>query len=422
MMIQKFRWRFIWMSILSLFIVLLFSTGGIVGLSFYRNNQEAHNVMATLVKGQGVLTTRDSNRLVGQKSNNFFAARPNPEAVFQYRYFTVSEGKNNKLTFISRPNQFDISPQKIQQKLNELKKLNIKSTYVKFDHNVYLLQKTYTNSGKAIYIFLNIDLIFSHSWVLLRTAILLVLASLLVFALILIALSKKAIGPIIETYKKQQSFITNAGHELKTPLAIISANTEMEEMMGNQNEWTKSTREQVDRLTNLINELIALARINEKTDLTLSTVNLSKVSEDVVSSFASIMHKQKLSFKTKIQKGIKIKAEEQTLGELLNIFLDNAQKYCDPDGTVYVRLNKSRFYNNAVLTIANSYQAGKDMDFNNFFDRFYRQDKSHNSKKSGFGIGLSMAQDIINKFGARIKVNYQNDMIFFVITFKVVKN
>ncbi|MBI1696292.1 signal transduction histidine kinase [Lactobacillus crispatus] len=109
-------------------------------------------------------------------------------------------------------------------------------------------------------IFLNETLIYQRFWIMLRLEIALGAAALIIFSLVLILVSGKAIKPIKDTYRKQHEFITNVGHELKTPLAVIAANKEIEEMLGNNSEWNQSTKEQVERLTKLINRLISLAR------------------------------------------------------------------------------------------------------------------------------------------------------------------
>lgn len=132
----------------------------------------------------------------------------------------------------------------------------------------------------------------------------------IVFALVLILVSKKAIGPIITTYRKQREFITNAGHELKTPLAIIAANTEMEEMLGNNSEWNKSTKEQVDRLTRLINRLIALARTGETGEVVLNKVDFSEIVKKNVNSFKSVMQKNNLKYSGMIMPDLYVKAEK----------------------------------------------------------------------------------------------------------------
>lgn len=127
---------------------------------------------------------------------------------------------------------------------------------------------------------MNETLIFNRFWLLFRVALVLGLGALIVFALVLILVSGKAIKPTIDAYHKQQEFITNAGHELKTPLAVISANTEMEEMLGNNSEWNESNKEQVAKLTKLINRLISLARAGETGELTLSKVSFSEIVEE----------------------------------------------------------------------------------------------------------------------------------------------
>lgn len=158
-------------------------------------------------------------------------------------------------------------------------------------NNQYAYRVGKNQTGRKFIVYLNESLIYHRFSLLVRVSIVLGIGALIVFALVLIFVSKKAIGPIITTYRKQREFITNAGHELKTPLAIIAANTEMEEMLGNNSEWNKSTKEQVDRLTRLINRLIALARTGETGEVVLNKVNFSEIVKKNVNSFKSVMQK-----------------------------------------------------------------------------------------------------------------------------------
>ncbi len=420
-MLQKFRWKFIALSIFSLFIILFVSIGSLIGVSFYRDSQEANRVMTALVRNEGNLSPKASVIIDGRQKNNFITGRRNPESVFQYRYFGVTQDKSGKIIVINKPKQFNLDQVEIANTSQHI--LNQKNTkgIAVFDANQYLYRRIKSGTGQPQIIFLNISLIYQHSKVMMRLAIFLSTAALIIFTVILILLSGKAIAPIADAYHKQQQFITNAGHELKTPLAIISANTEMQEMLGNENEWTKSTKQQTERLTRLINRLIALARMSETGELVLTKTNLSEITQDVTHSFSSIMKQKDLTFKTKIQDNIYISAEEKSLHELINIFLDNAQKYCDPKGIVSVVLKKNKLNTHGVLTISNSFKDGKNINYNKFFDRFYRQDESHNNKKSGFGIGLSMAQDLIKAFKGKIKVTYHDGIINFVISLRLAK-
>ena len=197
--------------------------------------------------------------------------------------------------------------------------------------------------------------------------------SFIFFVLVVSGFSNFAIRPYIKNYENQKRFITNAGHELKTPLAIISANTELQELMTGENEWTESTKDQVKRLSNLINQMVVLARLEEQPDVTLVDVNFSEVVKKVAGNFKSIIEKASKKYEIKLQEDIHVKATEDELYELVSILIDNACKYCDEDGQIFVTLTKAKRGKRARLTVANSYADGKNVDYSRFFDRFYRE-------------------------------------------------
>ena len=116
-----------------------------------------------------------------------------------------------------------------------------------------------------------------------------------------------------------------------------------------------------------------------------------------------------------IQPNIHVKAEEKSLFELVTLLVDNANKYCDPAGKVSVTLSKNRL-SKAKLEISNTYTKGKDVDYTKFFERFYREDESHNNKTSGYGIGLSMAQTMVKLLKGNISVTYKDDTITFLVS------
>lgn len=420
-MIQKFRWKFIRISVLSLLIVLLFSIGSLVSINFYRDTKEVKQVMDTLVKNDGNLIPQNSNQ-INRNKLTIIDGQINPEAIYQYHYFTVVFNQNGKPVIINKPKNFNLSEEKINNRAANILARRNKDGIVRFDSNNYHYRIFTNQAGQQTITFLNTTLIYAPSWSLLRLGLILGGAGLIIFAIILGLLSRKAIAPIISAYQKQRQFITNAGHELKTPLAIISANNEMQEILGNDNEWTKSTDEQIKRLTELINNLVSLAKLSETNELTLSSVDASKIVNKACQSFSSVMQKNDLKFDTSIDPDIHVLAEEKSLHELVNIFLDNAQKYCDDNGMVNVSLHRNRLNTHATLTISNTYAKGKNANYQNFFDRFYREDESHNSKKNGFGIGLSLAQELVQIFKGKIKIAYHDETISFIIQLKLAKN
>jgi signal transduction histidine kinase len=236
-----------------------------------------------------------------------------------------------------------------------------------------------------------------------------------VVLLIIIAfLSRRAMQPYVDNMESQREFITNAGHELKTPFAIISANTEVLEMLNGKNEWTESILSQVARGTSLINDLITLSRTTEAAEIVLTDVDLSEVTAQSAQSFRTVIEQQGKHLECGIEEQVTVKGEQKLLTELVNILVDNAAKYCDENGTVRVVLKK-RGRSGAQLMVSNDFRDGSQEECSHYFQRFYRGDTSHNSGKSGYGIGLSMAQTIAEKLKGSITADWKEGVITFTV-------
>ena len=425
-MIQKFRWKFIGTSVAALFVVLLLTLGGLVWVTHVQSQNEVDRVLTALVKNEGHLSPKNAKPAFGDQrdpiNRNFLGGQYNPEAVYQYRYFAVMIDESHRVHVINDNNVYKVNNSKIQNITRAALENGDKSGVVALGQNQYAFRVAKNSTGETMIVFLNETLIFNRFWLLFRVALVLGLGALIVFALVLILVSGKAIKPTVDAYHKQQEFITNAGHELKTPLAVISANTEMEEMLGNNSEWNESNKEQVAKLTKLINRLISLARAGETGELTLSKVSFSEIVEETTKDFKSVMKKNDLVYQVSVREGLNVLAEKHTLAEVVNILLDNAQKYCDPHGKIQVKLTKGGTLSKyAVLRVENTYREGKGKDYSHFFDRFYRDDKSHNSKKGGFGIGLAMAQELVEAFHGKISAHHKGEDIVFTVSLKIAK-
>lgn len=424
-MIQKFRWKFIATSVAALLMVLMITLGGLVGVTRIQSQNEVNRVLTALVKNEGRLSPRNAQPAFGNQhdpiNRNFFGGSYNPEAVYQYRYFAVTVDSSHRVNVINDNNVYKIKNTQIKNITRQALAMHQDSGTVEVGQNQYAYRVAKNSTGQTMVVFLNETLIFNRFWLLFRVSIVLGIGALIIFALVLILVSGKAIKPIVDTYRKQQEFITNAGHELKTPLAVISANTEMEEMLGDSSEWNESTKEQVAKLTKLIDRLISLARAGETGEITLSKVNFSQIVEDTTQDFKSVMKKNNFTYQVSVREGINVIAEKHSLSEVVNILLDNARKYCDPDGKIKVSLSKSTLSKNAILRVSNTFKEGKNVDYSHFFDRFYREDESHNSKKGGFGIGLSMARELVEAFRGRISVSHKGEDIVFTVVLKIAK-
>jgi len=241
-------------------------------------------------------------------------------------------------------------------------------------------------------------------------------AAFLITLVLVIVLSGKMIRPEIENANRQRQFITNASHELKTPLAVIRANTELIELTHGEDEWTVSTLKQIDHMNGLIQNLVMIARAEEKEEKSkMSRIEASSVVKDTVKPYEASAKQRGVGLEYNISDGVFLVADESKIRQLTTILVDNAVKYCDDGGNVSVYLSPIKKGKDGVrLTVANSFAKGEGVDCGRFFDRFYREDKSHNIDKGGYGIGLSIAQSICESCGGTIKATWKDGIMNFI--------
>ncbi len=242
------------------------------------------------------------------------------------------------------------------------------------------------------------------------------LAGLAVTFILVTHFSDYVVASEAENLAKQKDFITNASHELKTPLAVIRANTEMSQMLNGEDEWSVSTLKQIDNMNGLIANLVMISKAQEMEDKSeMVMIDVSGVVADSVKTFEPVAAKDGITLSTDIVPEAKMKADASKIMQLTTILVDNAIKYCDDKGTVKVGLTQIR--KNAVrMTVTNSYADGANVDCNKFFERFYREDKSHNIDKGGYGIGLSIAENICRQYRGTIQASWKNGEISFICT------
>jgi len=250
----------------------------------------------------------------------------------------------------------------------------------------------------------------------LRMAVLSLLGGAIAWGLMLLLvlfLSRKSIQPIAANMERQKRFVTDAGHELKTPLAIILANTEAMELRQGESKYSRNIRAQVERLSGLTQNLLALARADEwRVEESAEDFDFSVLTSETARPFCEPAELRGLTLVTDIAEGVAVRGSRQQLGQLIGILLDNAVKYCAADGTIRVELKKEG--GKALLRVCNSV-ADQSVPAERLFDRFYRADESRSSKTGGFGIGLSAAMAIAESHRAKLTAAYEGDEIVFTL-------
>ena len=227
-----------------------------------------------------------------------------------------------------------------------------------------------------------------------------ILGLLLVFIMVLL-FSRRAMEPVRDSYAKQKQFITDAGHEIKTPLTIIDANTEILEMIDGENEWTQSTRSQIARLTELTEKMVFLSRMDEESvKLQMVDFSLSDAILETADPFTAVARTRGLEFEIDVEPNVSCHGEEVSIRQVVSILLDNAMKYASENGTVRVTLKTSA--RTKKLTVWNTVSDIEPGSHEEFFDRFYRRDSSRSQEVKGHGIGLSVALAIVKAHGGKL--------------------
>ena len=223
-------------------------------------------------------------------------------------------------------------------------------------------------------------------------------------------LARKAIRPIAQNMERQKQFITDAGHELKTPVAIIMANTEAMELCTGETKWSRNIREQAQRLSGLTQNLLTLAKIDESTFMeSVEQVSLTGTVNSVIDMFMEPAALKHILIEGNVQEGVELKANRDMMTRLISTLLDNAVKYASSDSTIDISLKKAD--NGAVFVIKNRCDQLPQCEPDKLFDRFYRADAARTQKQGGYGIGLSAAQAITELHKGTISVKYEPENV-----------
>lgn len=474
-MLKKLRRKFIAIAMLSVSIVLI-AIVGTINIANYISTNEALDARLKLIAGNGGtfpdLLEQKNMGVEGNKTDSINKGTPtlkeppsgktdvqppedmnqadlnendikendlkrhgiSPESQFDTRYFTVTINSNGDVENIDTSKIASVSSENAAEYAKKLwksgKKGDGKSGFA--ESCKYL---TVDEDGSTMYIFLSCQRELSTIKTYILASVGISVFGLVVVFVMIYFFSGKILKPVSESYEKQKRFITDASHEIKTPLTIIDANTEVIEMMEGENEWTSSTRKQVARLTSLTEKLVFLSRMDEEaTKLEMLEFSLSDAILDTAEPFKTVARTKGKKLTIDVTDGILYTGDEKTIRQLVSILLDNAMKYsgCSSAGFEKSNINKTNLNKttqtqndcattinpapeieislkqsgkNRIITVWNTVDETANIKKGRqdiLFERFYRTDTSHNSKTGGFGIGLSAAYAIVKAHKGKI--------------------
>ena len=408
-MLKKLRRKFIVIAMLSVSIVLIAIVGTINIANYITTNQALDARLSLIADNGGTfpdMTPGDSEKKLEPKTdqppamNDLQKRGISQESPFDTRYFTVTIASDGTVESVDTGKIASISAGTAEEYAAELWKKGKKKGKKKGFFADYKYLAT-DSDGTTMYVFLNCQREIST----IRTYVLAsvgtgALGLVIVFVMIYF-FSGKVLKPVSESYEKQKRFITDASHEIKTPLTIIDANTEVIEMMEGENEWTQSTRKQIARLTSLTEKLVFLSRMDEEgTKLEKVSFSLSDAVLDTAEGFRSVAKTKGKQFEINVAEHVEYVGDEKNIRQMISLLLDNAMKYSSEQGIIRIALKTSG--KNKIITVWNTTDQIEKGKLDMLFERFYRMDASHNSKTGGFGIGLSVVYAIVKAHKGKI--------------------
>lgn len=321
-----------------------------------------------------------------------------PEADFTIRFFAVHCDGNGDVTRFSQDHISSVDQEMVEQFVEDIRTKDRARGY----YNEYRYLAKRDGDGFDI-VFLNVSgdqrFVRSLLWVSVGIAI----VSLTIVFLLIVMFSRKAIVPYAKNMERQKRFITDAGHELKTPLTSISTSADILAMEYEGDEWVENIQKQTARLTRLVNDFVVLSRLDEETPFPEKCeFSVSEAAWETAEPFVSLAEADHKHYTQHIEENLKLVGDRSSFQQMLSILLDNAFRYSTPEGEI--RLNIFRRHNKLYIEVYNTCELEDVKDLDRLFDRFYRPDESRSANTGGTGIGLSMAQAIVETHGGKITV------------------
>ena len=409
-MIRDLRKKFILVAMLSTMLVLT-AIMGVVNFSNYREMLDRADEMTALLEQNGGKFPEEPSRHE-QDDTETPPAKPendekdksrfSVETPFETRYFTVTVDENGEVTDCDLDRIAAVDEETAEEYTQTAQQKNKTTGF----QGIYRYRVTETEDG-AKYVFLDCRREISNFRTVLVTTISVSLLGLAAVFVLVVIFSRMVFRPVEESIQKQKRFITDASHELKTPLTIIDANTEVMEMESGESQWTKSTRKQIQRLSGLVQQLVTLSRLDEEKGLEEKCeFNLSEAVSECVQPYESLAQTREKNLTLNIEEDITYTGDERSIRQLAGILMDNAVKYSSENGNITLTLKKKgKKIFLEVYNDADDLPQGK-MDV--LFERFYRLDSSRNSGTGGSGIGLSVAKAIVQAHKGKITAENKN--------------
>lgn len=407
-MLNKLRWRFILSAMTAIFAVMLILLIAINISNYIISTNELDNTLQKLSELSPSTIRPAPNYDHTHTENNI---SPSPERQHSFSFFNVYCFFNGEILSIEKASFISISDENISEITSAVLSKNRTSGY--YSGYRYMIQET-TFGLKISFLGCAIEL--QHMRNLFYLSLIVAVISLLAVFGLVAGFSHRAIDPYVKNIEQQKQFITDASHELKTPLTSIATSADVLAMEYENNEWIQNIQNQTVRLGKLVTNLVTLSRLDEENPFPdKSNFSLSDAIWEISEPFATLASVKGKSYNQHIEDDLQLVGDKIAIQQMVSILLDNAIKHSDDDGNI--QLNVHQKNNNIIIQVYNTCDHVDSNEIHKLFERFYRTDKSRSKNTGGTGIGLSIAKATAEAHNGKITVSSSDKhSICFTVT------
>ena len=400
-MIKRLRKEFIRIAMLAVTLVLVLLCVTVNVATFLSTDSQLNRTLSMISSNEGKMPEKPPE--MDMKRGPILDKPFNEETPFSTRYFVLRYSDSGELIAANLDKIAAVNKENVDTYLNFAKEKKSGSGYA-FGYK-YLIQTN--KNGENIAIFLDC---YKETQSVYRVAIFSVSATaicILLVYLIVRFLSKKAMEPVEKASERQKQFITDASHELKTPITVIATSLKVLEMENGKQKWIDKAKGQTEKLTELVNALVTLSRMEETDPLHMAHFSISDTVRETADSFSEFSKEQGHPLTVSVEPELSFCGDEYYVRQLVSILMDNAIKYATAQTPILFGMRKVK--KGVEIFTENNCENIDPNDLSKLFDRFFRPDKSRNSSTGGFGIGLSIVRSIAEAHGGMTHAQITED-------------
>lgn len=389
---KRLRKKFIKIAMMATSLSLILIFLAIIGSNYYELNRRADHLLHMVIDNGGRFPAPKERDMQKKSRENMLREDP-----FSTRYFTIRTDAQGEIRSVNLEKISTVSEESAITYAQQALSANRSGGFI--EHYKY---KKHSSDEGWLIVFVDLEREFQifdatvfYSMIVLSGSLILIFAALTI-------LSKKAVAPIVKAYDKQQRFITDASHELKTPLTVIRTNAEVLLLKKEDSKWIRNIFHQIDRMDHLVEDMILLTKLDEQQEmLPMTRFDLSNMAQEVADIFSPIAASRSKTLELRIEPDLFYEGQREQIERLLSLLLENAVKYSDEESQIRIDVYQK---NGIFLSVENAAKSVRKGDHGHLLERFARLDSHRNSKTGGYGIGLSLAERIIRNHGGTIRV------------------